>query len=303
LGQDVRYDGGDKKDAFLTDTFGRYIDWTPVCPEVEAGMGVPREPVRLVGDASNPLMIGERSSKDWTEAMRRFTERKVRELRTLGISGYILKSRSPSCGLRRVRIYRNETVSRRRGRGLYAAELIGQLTSLPVEEEERLHDPEARENFIERVFAYQRWQALTSQRKSLERLANFHARHKFLLLAHSQAHFRRLDRVAAAARGFSIEKAYQQYGALFMAAVGVHATVKKHCRVLHRLVCDFAKRVPSENCEVLENLLHDFRRRKVPLIIPLTVMRHYAEKYRISELQNQIYLAPTRTEIMLRNHA
>ncbi len=302
VGQSVRYDGGDKRDDFLTDILGHYVEWTPVCPEVEAGMGVPREPVRLVGGASGPLMIGERSFKNWTVPMRRLTGRKARELQELGISGYIFKSRSPSCGLRRVRIYRDESVSRRRGRGLYAAGLMERMPSLPMEEEDRLQDPEVRENFIERVFAYERWQALNSQRKSLRRLNDFHAQHKFLLLAHSEAHLRRLNRMIATARQLTIHKTYNDYGVVFMAAVGVHADVKKHSHVLDRLARCLAERLSQKSREMLADMLRDFRRRKVPLIVPLTFIRHYAEEYRISDLQNQIYLAPTRAETMLGNH-
>ncbi len=303
LGQKVRYDGGDKKDSFLTDTFGRYVNWTAVCPELEAGMGVPREPVRLVGGISNPLMIGERSAKDWTETMRRFTKRKARDLKALGISGYILKSRSPSCGLRHVRVYRSQAVSRRHGRGLFAAGLIREMTLLPVEEEDRLHDPQVRENFIERVFAYRRWQALTRQRKRVGRLVDFHTRHKFLLLAHSEAHCRRLDRVVAAARRPSIDKAYRRYGPLFMAALAVQAGVKKHCKVLHDIASSFPKRVSSQERQALNRLLYEFRRERIPLIVPLTVVRHYVQKYRVADLQNQIYLEPTPEELTLRNHA
>ncbi len=302
LGQKVRYDGGDKKDSFLLDTFGYHVQWTPVCPELEVGMGVPREPVRLVGGLSNPLMIGERSATDWTRTMQRFTERKIRELETLGIAGYILKSRSPSCGLRRVRVYRGQTLSRR-GVGLFAAGLERAMTLLPIEEEEGLHDPRLREHFIERVFAYQRWQALTRQRKSPKRLADFHNRHKFLLLAHSEAHYRRLNRLIAAAERLPIGKVYHQYGFQFMAALAVPAAVKKHCQLLRCIAAHFSKRLSSEERQAFKHLLRDFRRRRIPLIVPLTVTRQYLRKYRIADLENQIYFEPAPKELMLRNHA
>ncbi len=301
LGQKVRYDGGDKKDSFLTDIFGRYVEWTPVCPELEAGMGVPREPVRLVGALSNPLMMGERSAKDWTETMRRLAKRRARDLKALGISGYVFKSRSPSCGLSHVRVYRNPTASRRQGRGLFAAGLMREMTLLPVEDETRLHDPQVRANFIERVFAYQRWQALTRQRKSVERLVDFHTRHKFLLLAHSKARYRRLARVIAAAKRLSVGKAYEQYGALFMATLAVQASVKKHCKVLHGIAGYFSERVSPEERRALNRRLDDFRRARTSLMVPLTMVRHYVQKYRIADLQDQIYLEPTPEELMLRN--
>ena len=302
LGQKVRYDGDDKKDSFLVDTFGRYVNWVPVCPELEAGMGVPREPVRLVGDVSNPLMIGERSAKDWTQTVRRFTAHKARDLEALGISGYILKRHSPSCGMERVPVYRSKAISLRQGRGLFAAGLMRKMTSLPVEEEGRLYDPQVRENFIERVFANQRWQELARQRKSVGLLVEFHTRHKLLLLAHSEAHYRRLGRLVAAAKRLSINKAYEQYGRLFMAALAVHASVKKHCNVLEHMAGYFSKHVPLEERKELSELIHDFRHQIIPLIVPLTVIRHYVKKYRIPYLQDQIYLEPHPRELMLRNH-
>ncbi len=302
LGQKVRYDGGDKKDSFLVDTFGRYVKWMPVCPELEAGMGVPREPVRLVGDVSNPLMIGDPSAKDWTQTMRRFTAQKARDLEALGISGYILKSHSPSCGMERVPVYRSNAISLRQGRGLFAAGLMWKMTSLPVEEEGRLHDPQLRENFIERVFAYQRWQELARKRKSIGLLVEFHTRHKLLLLAHSEAHYHRLGRLVTAAKRLSINKAYEQYARLFMAALTVQASVKKHCNVLEHMAGYFSKHVPPEERQELSELIRDFRRQMIPLIVPLTMMRHYVKKYRIPYLQDQIYLEPHPKEIMLRNH-
>jgi uncharacterized protein YbgA (DUF1722 family)/uncharacterized protein YbbK (DUF523 family) len=302
LGQKVRYDGGDKKDSFLAHTFGRHVKWVPVCPEFEAGMGVPREPVRLVGDVSNPIMIGDPSAKDWTQTMRRFTVQKARDLEALGISGYILKSHSPSCGIERVPVYRSNAISLRQGRGLFAAGLMRKMTSLPVEEDGRLHNPQVRENFIERVFAYQRWQELARQRKSIGLLVEFHTRHKLLLLAHSEAHYRHLGRLVAAAKRLSINKAYEQYGRLFMAALAVHASVKKHCNVLEHMAGYFSKHLTPEERRELSELIRDFRCQFIPLIVPLTVMRHYVKKYRIPYLQDQIYLEPHPNELMLRNH-
>jgi uncharacterized protein YbgA (DUF1722 family)/uncharacterized protein YbbK (DUF523 family) len=302
LGHKVRYDGGDKRDFFLTDSLGRYVRWIPVCPELEVGMGVPREPVRLVGSVSNPLMIGEQSAKDWTRTVRRFTARKVRDLEALGISGYIFKSHSPSCGMERVPVYRSKAITPRQGRGLFAAGLMRKMTSLPVEEEGRLHDPQVRENFIERVFAYQRWQELARRHKSVGLLVDFHTRHKLLLLAHSEPHYRRMGRLVAAAKRLSINNAYDQYGQLFMAALAVHASVRKHCNVLEHMAGYFSQHLPPEEYRELNELIRDFRRRMIPLTVPLTAMRRYVKKYRIPYLQDQIYLEPNPKELMLRHH-
>jgi uncharacterized protein YbgA (DUF1722 family)/uncharacterized protein YbbK (DUF523 family) len=302
LGQKVRYDGGDKRDYFLTETFGRYVEWIPVCPEMELGMGVPREPVQLVGSSASPRMIAERSGKDWTEAMNRFAAKRVHDLGALGLSGYILKKNSPSCGMERVRIYGKTGASVQQGRGLFAAALVRGRSFLPVEEEGRLSDPKLRENFIERVFAYHRWQQLTATRKAVSKLVDFHTRHKFLLLAHSEAHYRRLGRIVAEARQPLLGEVYELYGQSFMAALAVHATAKKHSNVLEHMAGYFSRRLTSQEREELTRLIDDFRRQIFPLIVPLTLVRHYATKYRIDYLQKQIYLEPNPKELMLRNH-
>jgi uncharacterized protein YbbK (DUF523 family) len=200
LGQKVRYDGGHKRDNFLTEIFGPFVEWVPVCPEVEVGMGVPREPVRLVGAAKEPSMIAERSRKDWTPEMSRFSTERAEGLTRLNLSAYILKKDSPSCGMERVKIYSPKGGATRDGRGLFATALMRKLPLMPVEEEGRLNDPVLRENFIERVFVYHRWQQTTSGRKSVRALVDFHTAHKFQLLAHSERHYRYLGRLVAIAK-------------------------------------------------------------------------------------------------------
>lgn len=302
LGQKVRYDGGDKRDYFLTETFGRYVEWIPVCPEMELGMGVPREPVRLVGGASSPRLIAERSGKDWTEAMNAFAAKRIHHLGTLGLAGYILKKNSPSCGMERVRLYPKAGAPLRQGRGLFAAALMGGLGSLPVEEEGRLNDPKLRENFIERVFAYHRWQQLTAARKSVGKLVQFHTRHKLLLLAHSEAHYRRLGRIVAEMSQRSPGEVYRLYAQSFMAALAVHATAKKHANVLEHMAGYFSRHLTAQERQELTHLIADFRREIFPLIVPLTLIRHYVTKYEVTYLKEQVYLEPSPKELMLRNH-
>ena len=302
LGQKVRYDGSDKRDYFLTETFGPHVEWVPVCPELEVGMGAPREPVRLLGGSSTPRMIAERSGKDWTMPMIRFAMRRVNELSKLQLSGYILKKSSPSCGMERVRLYSAKGVPARQGRGLFAAALMQTLPLLPVEEEGRLNDVGLRENFIERVFAYHRWQQLTTERKAIRTLVDFHTRHKLLLLAHSEKHYRGLGRIVAAAKNSPIGEVYQHYGVLFMEALAVHASTKKHSNVLEHMLGYFSEDLSTAERRELVELINDFRHRLIPLIAPLTLVRHYVQKYRAAYLQNQIYLNPSPKELMLRNH-
>ena len=302
LGQKVRYDGGHKRDYFLTEIFGPFVDWMPVCPELEVGMGVPREPVRLVGIANDPSMIAERSGKNWTAEMRRFGARRAGELKRLNLSGYVLKKDSPSCGMERVKIYVRKGGATRDGRGLFATALMNELPLMPVEEDGRLNDPVLRENFIERVFVYRRWQETASSPKSVRALVDFHTAHKFQLLAHSERHYRDLGRLVASAKQTPIAQAYAHYGRGLMQALSVAANAKKHANVLDHMTGYFSKQLsPSERQELVE-VIRDFRRQWIPLIVPVTLMRHYVKKYEIEYLLNQVYLDPSPKELMLRNH-
>lgn len=216
LGSEVRYDGGHKRDRYITDTLARFVDFVPVCPELEVGMGVPREPVRLMGPAPAPRMIGQKSGRDWTDAMQGYARRRVAELGKLDLMGYILKKDSPSCGMERVRIYGAAGMANRVGQGMFARVLAQTLPLLPLEEEGRLNDPVLRENFIERVFAYQRWFTFVRGRPSLESLIDFHTRHKLTILAHSEKHLRLLGRIVAHARARNLGEVIDEYGRVFM---------------------------------------------------------------------------------------
>jgi uncharacterized protein YbgA (DUF1722 family)/uncharacterized protein YbbK (DUF523 family) len=302
LGQMVRYDGGHKRDFFLTEIFGRFVDWVPVCPEVEIGMGIPRESVHLVGTSGRARMIAEKSGKDWTSAMRRFAGTRTSELTALNLSGYIFKKNSPSCGTEKVRVYSSSGMPARNGRGLFAAAVMSKFPLMPVEEEGRLNDPALRENYIERVFAYARWQQTSAKTKSLGLLGQFHTVHKFLLLAHSERCYRQLGRLVADGKKQSLGSLYDQYGAVFMQALAVRASVKKHANVLEHMTGYVSQRLsPSERAELVE-LIRDYREQLVPLIAPITLIRHYVKKYAVDYLNQQIYLCPSPKELMLRNH-
>ena len=302
LGQKVRFDGSHKREPFLIELFRKFVEWIPICPEVEVGMGVPRESVRLVGALTNPSMIAEKSGKDWTEAMNRFAAKRMREITENHLSGYVFKKNSPSCGMERVRVYNSKGMPVRQGRGLFAAALMNHWPLLPVEEEGRLNDLKLRGNFIERVFAYHRWLQASSERKSPGALVRFHTSHKYLLLAHSQRHYRQLGRQVAAAKQRSIAALYDDYGRVFMEALAVHATAKTHANVLDHMMGYFSKQLTAPERQELVQLIGDFRRQLIPLIAPITLMRHYSKKYQVEYLQGQLYLEPSPKELMLRNH-
>jgi len=301
LGREVRFDGGHKRDRYLTDEFGAFVEFVPVCPEVELGMGIPRESVRLVETESGLRMIAERSGTDHTEAMQRWCRQRVEQLERMDLCGYVLKRGSPSCGMERVRVYTRGGMPERRGRGLFADALLGRLSDLPVEEEGRLNDPVLRENFVERVFAYQRLRQMFRPRWTVGGLVAFHTAHKLQLMAHSPADYRTLGRLVAAARETPRAELERAYRAAFMAALGRRATPARHFNVLQHTAGYFRRQLDAESRAELGRLFEDYRAGLLPLIVPITLVRHYVRRFGVDYLDGQVYLEPHPKELMLRN--
>ncbi|HET6412385.1 MAG TPA: DUF523 and DUF1722 domain-containing protein [Anaeromyxobacter sp.] len=301
LGQHVRYDGGHKKDFFVTGPLARFVAYVPVCPEVELGMGTPRESVRLVRLGDGVRMVGHRSGTDHTEAMRRWAEARVRELEGEDLCGYVLKKDSPSCGMERVKVYAKGPAARN-GRGLFAEALMGRMPLLPLEEEGRLNDPRLRENFIERVFAYRRLKDLFGSRWTVGDLVRFHTGEKLLVLAHDPAAYRALGRLVAAAKGQPRAEVSSEYGQAFMRGLAKLATPGKHANVLQHMAGYFKDLLPHEEKRELHEAITDFRRGLVPLVVPLTLFGHHVRRHGVAWLQGQTYLEPHPKELMLRNH-
>lgn len=302
LGEKVRYDGGHKRDSFLTDTLGKHVEWVPVCPEVEAGLGTPREAMHLVGPPEAPRLLTVTSGLDHTHMMERFSHHRVRELDAMDLSGYVFKQGSPSCGIERVRVYHEQGMPTRNGVGLFARIFQEQFPMVPVEEEGRLSDPGLRDNFLERVFSYARWQALTGSRLTRQALVAFHTRHKYLLLAHSRPHYEQLGRLVGNAQRHRPTDLTQAYGRLFMEALRVKATVRKHVNVLQHMAGFFRPRLSAAEREEWQEVLHDYHRGLTPLVVPLTLVKHYVRRLDIRYLTDQVYLNPHPKELMLRNH-
>jgi uncharacterized protein YbgA (DUF1722 family)/uncharacterized protein YbbK (DUF523 family) len=301
LGEQVRFDGGHKHDRFLTDVLGRYVEWVPVCPELEVGMGVPRESVRLEGDPDAPRMVGVRTGTDHTAAMRRFAAARVRQLAGLDLHGYVFKKGSPSCGMERVKLYGARGMPSRRGRGLFAAAFMQALPLLPVEEEGRLHDPILRENFIERLFAYRRWRDLAAT-PTRGALVAFHTAHKFQILAHSPKDYAELGRLVGEQKGRRPAAVVAEYGEGFMRALAVHATPAKQVNVLQHLAGFCREHIDAADRKELAGVIDDYRRHLVPLVVPLTLLRHHVERHGVAYVCGQTYLEPHPKELMLRNH-
>ncbi|MEM7235775.1 MAG: DUF523 and DUF1722 domain-containing protein, partial [Planctomycetota bacterium] len=232
LGDKVRFDGGHKRDGFLTSTVSEFVDFVPVCPEVDIGLGTPREAIRLLRAADGPRLVGVKSGNDHTDAMRKYAKSKARELKKLALCGFIVKRDSPSCGLERVRIYDKNGSPSKDGQGLFTRDLVTSNPYLPVEEEGRLNDPRLRENFFERVFAYRRLRTLFGQRWTLGSLVEFHTREKMFLLAHDPKTYRELGRLVAEAKQLERTALRDSYEELFMLALSKKASTAKNTNVL-----------------------------------------------------------------------
>lgn len=302
LGEEVRYDGGHKQDRFLTDVLGPFVEWVPVCPELEVGMGVPREAVRLVGPAAAPRMVGIDSGRDWTEKMNAYAERRVAAIVRLDLSGYILKSRSPSCGMERVKLYNAKGGTSKDGVGLFASVLIKGHPLIPVEEEGRLNDPRLRENFIVRVFAFGRLRKLMDAKLTVGKLVGFHAAEKYLLLAHSPVHYRELGPLVAGAKRMPAEALKEKYTRLFMECLRVRSTVKKNVNVLQHIAGFLPDSLAAGEKKEVQGVIDDYRKGFVPLVVPVTLLRHHVRAHSIEYIANQTYLNPHPKELMLRNH-
>jgi uncharacterized protein YbgA (DUF1722 family)/uncharacterized protein YbbK (DUF523 family) len=303
LGENVRYDGGHKRDPFLVETFGRFVEWVPVCPEVELGLGTPREAMHLVMEDGDVRLVTTKTGIDHTAAMRRFAARRVAALGRLDLCGYVLKSNSPSCGMERVKVYsRDGGIPARKGRGLFATALLDAYPLLPVEEEGRLNHPALRESFVERVFAYRRLRSLFGGRWTLASLVAFHAAHKLQLLAHSPAAYRTLGRLVAEAKQVERRELRARYEEGLMRALAARATPARHVNVLKHVLGYFKRDLDDASRRELLSLIEDYRSGTAPLVVPLTLVRHHVRRFDVAYLKGQTYLDPHPKELMLRNH-
>ena len=303
LGETVRYDGGHKRDRFLTDTLGSFVEWIPLCPEVEAGLGTPREAMRLIGTPEHPKLVTHHTHIDFTNTMTRFSQRRIRELRHLKLDGYVFKKDSPSCGIKQVRVYQPGAQPSRRGVGLFAQAFQESFPLIPVEDEGRLNDPGIRENFIDRIFAYHRWQSLFLHRHTRGAIVDFHTRHKYLLMSHSRPHYHQLGHLVAAAKEYAPKELALEYGITFMKALTVKTTVRKHVNVLQHLVGHFKTNLSPVQRMELQELISDYHQGFTTLNTPLTLIRHYVQEFHIDYLATQVYLQPHPKQIVLMNYA
>ena len=302
LGNPVRYDGGHKLDHFLTDTLGQYVDWVPVCPEVECGLPVPREAMHLVGDAVSPRLMTIRTGVNHTSRMRQWATKKVTALAAENLCGFVFKSRSPSSGMRGVKIYSPEGVPISTGAGIFAKAFQDYFPLLPVEDEGRLNDPGLRENFIERVFVYKRWKEFRASDRTIGGLVSFHTSHKLLVMAHSPKHYSALGKLVADPKQVKRDELFERYFRTLMEGLQFLATVRKNTNVLQHMAGYFKKQLSADEKQELQDVITNYHRELVPLIVPMTLLQHYVRKYNAEYLKQQSYLNPHPLELMLRNH-
>jgi uncharacterized protein YbgA (DUF1722 family)/uncharacterized protein YbbK (DUF523 family) len=302
LGENVRYDGGHKLDKFIKETLGQYVEYVAVCPEVECGLGIPRESMHLEGETDAPRLVTTRTKVDLTRRMVNWAQKRVRELEKEDLCGFIFKSDSPSSGMERVKIYNENKMPVKKGVGIFAGIFMDYFPVLPVEDEGRLHGPDLRENFIERIFAFRRWRESLKNTKGRESLLHFHTTHKLLILSHSTKHYQIMGKLVADQKKIPLTELRGKYEILLLEALSLRATSKKHTNVLQHMMGYFKEQLSADEKAELLEIIGDYHKGFVPLVVPVTLIKHYARKYRQNYLTEQVYLNPHPTELKLRNH-
>lgn len=302
LGNKVRYDGGHKLDPFLAGTLGQHVEWVPVCPEAACGLGIPREVMALEGDPASPHIRTVWTGLDHTARLQRWIKGELKVLADIDFSGYVFKARSPSCGVRDTKVFDAKCRIRSRGPGLFARAVMDAFPLLPVEDEERMRVPALRENFIERVFVYKRWREYIKEDGSLGGLVAFHTDHKYLIMAHSQKHYSLLGKMVADAKKLRKDKLHENYIRLLMEGLQLLATTKKNSNVLQHMAGYFKDKLSADEKKELLEVITNYHDGLVPLIVPITLLRHSMRRYKEDYLARQVYLNPHPLELMLRNH-
>lgn len=302
LGEKVRYDGGHKRDPFLVETLGRFVEFVPVCPEVECGLPTPREAMRLAGDSADPRLVTSKTGVDHTGKMQGWIRGKLQDLEGLDLCGYICKKDSPSSGMERVKVYGEGGIPAKVGAGMFTKAFMDRFPLIPVEEEGRLQDPVLREMFVERVFTLRRLRDRIRQGKSRGNLVEFHTDHKLLILTHGRSRYAEMGKLVARAKELPLEELYSCYLHLLMEALRLRTTPAKCADVLMHMMGHFRQFLTSDEKQELLEVIGRYRIRLIPLVVPVTLILHHVRKYDVAYLKRQVFLNPHPVELMLRNH-
>jgi uncharacterized protein YbgA (DUF1722 family)/uncharacterized protein YbbK (DUF523 family) len=301
LGEEVRFNGGHKHSSVCTDELGKYFDFKSLCPEMGIGLGVPRKPIRLVGDINQPRAVGvDNPDFDVTKKLKDFAHEAAQKLDD--ISGYIFMKGSPSCGVFRVKVYRESGMPHElAGSGIYSKVIMEKFPLLPVEESGRLSDPVLKENFINRVFAYREWQSLNCDGLSIRKLIEFHSRYKYTLMAHSPNSCVELGRLLANPEIAKLDEIAHEYITLFMGTLTLKATRKTNTNVLMHLQGYLKRNLDRKETESLSEVIEQYRVGILPIIVPVSLMKVHFHSHPNSYIANQAFLKPYPEDLSLRN--
>ncbi|MEO3728161.1 DUF523 and DUF1722 domain-containing protein [Pseudomonas syringae] len=300
MGAEVRYNGGHKESRLCTRTLSEHFDFVPVCPEVAIGLGIPREPIRLVGDPEQPEALGTVDREiNVTGPLAEYGQKMAGELHD--ICGYIFMQQSPSCGLERVKVYHPNGAPWGNGRGIYAQAFCAAHPELPVEEAGRLNDPVLRENFITRVFAYSDWQHVLRKGLSRRALTDFHSRYKYLLMAHNPVQYKALGNLLGNMGRLDPEELGPRYFSELMAALKKCATRRTHSNVLQHISGYLKQVITPEDKQEVQHIIGQYRHGIVPLVVPLTLLKHHFRLHPDPYIAQQVYLQPHPENLSLRN--
>ncbi len=301
LGQCVRYDGQHKQDSFLTDVLGKIVQYIPVCPETECGLGIPRPPLRLAGSSEAPALFQEKTGRDLTGLMNQWADCRLEALAKEDLCGFVFKAKSPSCGIQRVKLYNSNGALVGSTRGMFASRFMQRFPLLPVEDEGRLQDSALRQNFVERVFAFRRFKDAVSE--GPQGIVNFHASHKLLLMSHSHAQMQELGRLVASAGGKNWPEIRTKYEELLMKTLALKATPAKHSNVLMHVLGFFKKHISGEEKKNMLDIISAYKAGDLPLLAPIVLLKHFALKFGVAWLNQQVYLDLKRVELKLATSA
>ncbi|MCA1796161.1 MAG: YbgA family protein [Desulfuromonadaceae bacterium] len=304
LGQNVRFDGGHKMNRYLHDTLAPYVEYVPVCPEVEIGLPIPRPALRQV-DAGNDKvrLVFSKTGEDITARMQEWAQKRVKELETENLDGFVFKANSPSSGMERVKVYpTGKGMPRKNGVGIFAAAFMQHFPLLPVEEEGRLNDAALRENFITRIFTLQRFRQMLENNPAYGDIVEFHTQHKLLMMAHSVEIYREMGRLVAQGKKLDFDDFLQEYRTLLLKGLSLKASTSKHTNVLHHILGYFKRDLNKDEKQEAVELIDNYKQELVPLIVPVTLLNHFVRKFEQEYLSKQVYLKPHPRELKLLNH-
>ncbi|MFF5211274.1 YbgA family protein [Streptosporangium sp. NPDC000396] len=299
MGEPVRFNGGHSRDRFLSGELDPYVDWVRICPEMEIGLGSPRETLRLERSSRGPRLVTRKTRVDLTG---RITSLAAERVRVLDVDGYVFKSKSPSCGVHGIPVYAGDTAVDRRGRGVFAARILDAFPLLPVEDEGRLNDALLRETFVERIFAHARLRAFLESDWRARDLVAFHSRHKMQMLAHDPAAYREAGRVVAQAGVRSREELAADYAHAFRTAFARKAGIGRHVNVLHHCLGMMSDSLDQARRADLVEVIASYQAGRVALSVPATLLRHHARGEAAEYVRDQTYFSPYPEELRLRNH-